>query len=270
MSILSRKKTEQVKKEEKLDATRTIETSPDQAHNAIAVPTDAPPEGGYGWQDLTKRRHMLYGLTVEQGRLFRSGKHEWLHLGRSCGNILPRPNHYNLLTTTVLRRIPKPLPCHRLLSRCNSPRFRLHRGPAIRRGYAHISSMHYHDQTIRQSLRNERRHSLHFGRLHRRFLRNADLASILDPRISSWAWDRINLHPSNRGAAASLLPNWFSMLMTGSYFEVLSQSFQAFSDSGVRRFSFLKPFANANCKAPSPASTTCGVFSMTSLATDTG
>src|SRR5690606_15921578 len=68
----------------------------------------------------------------------------------------------------------------------------------------------------------------------------------------------------------SVLNDLFSMLMMGLYCFSLSHSFHAFSASGVSRFCFWNPFSNANCKAPSPTSITCGVFSITRRATETG
>ena len=60
------------------------------------------------------------------------------------------------------------------------------------------------------------------------------------------------------------------MLAFGKYSLVLSHSFHSFSESSTSKFSFRKPCDNANCNAPSPTNITCGVFSITARATETG
>ena len=56
----------------------------------------------------------------------------------------------------------------------------------------------------------------------------------------------------------------------GLYFDVFTHSCHAFSLPAVNKFSFLKPFASANSNAPCPTRIMCGVFSITSLATEIG
>src|SRR5450432_20326 len=63
----------------------------------------------------------------------------------------------------------------------------------------------------------------------------------------------------------------FSILMTGLYSDFFNHcSYDFFAPSLNSCFSNGKPSATANCCAPTPTSITCGVFSITRRATETG
>ncbi len=78
-------------------------------------------------------------------------------------------------------------------------------------------------------------------------------------------------HPPDKLPLPSIaiipMVSWFSMLITGVYSAFLSHSFHSRSLSGTNKFTFSKPCSTANWVAPSPASITWGVFSITARAT---